>query len=368
VIGEAESVWPRLLADVEQGTLRPRYVGRAQPLDGLPTPRYDLLSPRFVIRRVVQATRGCPFSCSFCSVPAVNPGFRVRPVAEVLRDIQADAFPHWWQRKVVWFWDDNLTAKRAYIKELLRAMVPLKKWWLTQASLDIARDAELLDLMRDSGCIGVFFGIESFGAESLREAHKRQNKVAEYRAAVDALHRRGIAVMAGFIAGFDGDSPDSIVGMAHGLAEIGIDVPFLSVLTPYRGTPLFERLAAEERLLADRGWQYYNGYNVAFRPRQMAPDELLAAHRRLWRAAFSPAAVARRIGRALVRLGPGAVLLVLAMNSFYGLKALRGNRPLDARRLQVSVAVGPLLGQPIDAASGIAVREGSAVEAAGRLG
>ena len=135
-------------------------------------------------------------------------------------------------------------------------MVPLKKWWLTQASLDIAKDPELLDLMRDSGCIGVFFGIESFGAESLREAHKRQNKVAEYQTAVDALHRRGIAVMAGFIAGFDGDSPASIVDMAQRLEEIGIDVPFLSVLTPYKGTPLFDRLAAEDRLLPDRGWQY----------------------------------------------------------------------------------------------------------------
>jgi hypothetical protein len=101
----------------------------------------------------------------------------------------------------------------------------------------------------------------------------------------------------------------------------------------------------------------------------MEPDELLAAHRRLWQAAFSPLAVARRVGRALLRLRPGALLLVLAMNGFYGLKALRGNRPLDARRLQVSVAVGPLLGQPVEAATpGIAVRTGSVEGAGVRLG
>jgi radical SAM superfamily enzyme YgiQ (UPF0313 family) len=75
---------------------------------------------------VVQATRGCPFTCSFCTVPSINPGFRTRPAADVIRDIQYDRFHHWWQRKVVWFWDDNLTVKRAYIRELLAAMIPLR--------------------------------------------------------------------------------------------------------------------------------------------------------------------------------------------------------------------------------------------------
>ena len=88
-----------------------------------------------------------------------------------------DTFKHWWQRKVVWFWDDNLTIKRDFIKKLLEEMVPLKRWWLTQASMDIAKDAELLDFMKASGCIGIFFGIESFGDESLKDAHKQQNKV-----------------------------------------------------------------------------------------------------------------------------------------------------------------------------------------------
>ncbi len=140
VIGEAESVWAAGACRMPSAARCSRSIsGSRASLDGLPTPRYDLLSAGFFVRRVIQATRGCPFFCSFCSVPSVNPGFRVRPVAEVVRDIQYDDFPHWWQRKVVWFWDDNLTAKRAYIKELLRAMIPLKKWWLTQASMDIGR-------------------------------------------------------------------------------------------------------------------------------------------------------------------------------------------------------------------------------------
>jgi radical SAM superfamily enzyme YgiQ (UPF0313 family) len=332
VIGEVESVWAQVVAEAEAGQLRQKYYGTTQPLEGLPTPRYDLLPNAFFIKRVVQATRGCPFSCSFCTVPTINPGFRVRPVEEVIRDIQYDEFPYWWQRKVVWFWDDNLTAKRAYIKELLRAMIPLNRWWLTQASMDIARDEELLDLMAASGCIGVFFGIESFGQESLRAANKRQNKAAAYKQAIEALHKRGICVMAGFVAGFDGDTPESIIAMAHQLYEIGVDVPFLSVLTPYKGTPLYDQFAREGRLLEAPGLEFYNGYNVTFRPKYMTPAELLQAHRQLWRTAFSPGYVQKRIIRASRYLRPGAFMMTMFMNGFYGLKRLRGNEPVDFKK------------------------------------
>jgi radical SAM superfamily enzyme YgiQ (UPF0313 family) len=242
---------------------------------------------------------------------------------------------------LVWFWDDNLTANRPYVKELLEAMVPLKRWWLTQASMDIAKDGELLDLMARSGCIGVFFGIESFGGESLKAANKRQNRVDYYRECIEAVHKRGIAVMAGFIAGFDGDTPQSIEAMAHRLYEIGVDVPFLSVLTPYRGTPLYDRLAQEGRLLQDRGWEFYNGYNVTFRPRGMGPDDLLRAHRALWRMAFSVKYVLKRIVRSAWRLRLGAVMLSLAMNGFYGLKNLRSNLPIDMGR-RISAEAGSL--------------------------
>ncbi len=327
VTGEAESVWLRVLEDAAAGRLQRRYDGVAGPLNGLPTPRYDLLPKSFVVRRVVQATRGCPFDCSFCSVPRLNPGFRMRPVEEVLRDVRYDNFSAWWQRKVVWFWDDNLTANRAYIKELLRAMQPLNRWWLTQASMDIAQDPELLDLLAASGCIGVFFGIETFGTESLKSAHKPQNQAERYRRSIAEVHRRGICVMAGFVAGFDGDTPESIVGMADQLYDIGVDVPYLSVLTPYRGTPLHEQLERDGRLLPERGMSFYNGYNVAFQPRDMGPEVLLEAHRALWRRAFSSAAVMRRLARAARTLRPGAFWMTVAMNGFYGFKRWRGNEP-----------------------------------------
>jgi radical SAM superfamily enzyme YgiQ (UPF0313 family) len=298
VTGEAETVWQSVLADARFRRLKKVYRGAPAPLAGLPTPRYDLLEKNFVVRRVLQATRGCPFSCSFCTVPDLNPGFRVRPIDEVVRDIACTHFPLLWQDKVVWFWDDNLLVKRAWAKDLLREMAGLNKWWLTQASIDIVKDPELLALMERSGCIGIFLGIESLDDADLRSCGKRQNKAAEYRAAIERLHERGICVMAGFISGFDDQTPETIAATADRLNTIGVDVPFLSILTPFRGTRLYEEQLAAGRILTDRDWPHYNGYNVAFKPARMSPEELLLAHRRMWNRAFGPKAVFERLARA----------------------------------------------------------------------
>ena len=343
VTGEAENVWLNLLRDIELGELKQVYTGTPCDMNNLPTPRYDLLPDRFFIKKVIQATRGCPFSCSFCTVPSLNPGFRLRPVADVIRDASYDDFRHWWQRKIVWFWDDNLTIKRPYIKQLLNEMIPLKKWWLTQASMDIAKDSELLDLMKASGCIGVFLGIESFGVDSLADANKRQNKIANYKGAVKEIRKRGIAVMAGFIAGFDHDDEQSIINMADQLMEIGIDVPFLSIMTPFRGTPIYTKLAAEGRILEEKTWSFYNGYNVAFKPKKINEEQLLHAHRALWKKSFSPLYAFKRILRGAFSLQWGAFLLSLFMNSFYAYKRVRKNYPVDmSKRRDLNQPVTPL--------------------------
>jgi radical SAM superfamily enzyme YgiQ (UPF0313 family) len=330
VTGEAESVWPQLLADAQRRELKRIYYGKPAPLSGLPTPRYDLLESNFVVRRVLQATRGCPFSCTFCTVPDLNPGFRVRPIDDVIRDVARTRFPLYWQDKVVWFWDDNLLVKRAWAKDLLRELAGLGKWWLTQASIDIVKDRELLDLMERSGCIGIFLGIESLDDADLRSVHKRQNKAAEYADAIARLHERGICVMAGFISGFDDQTPEAIAATADRLNAVGVDVPFLSILTPFRGTRLYEDLLAQGRMLADRDWPHYNGYNVAFQPARMSPGDLLDAHLRLWNRAFSPKSVLHRLSRASRQLSPGGLMLATAMNGFYGLKRITGNTPAIA--------------------------------------
>lgn len=327
VLGEAESVWPQVIADFERGTWQRVYRGQARPLVGLPTPRYDLLEPNFVVPRVLQATRGCPFTCRFCSVPDLNPGFRVRPVDEVIRDVCSGHFRNPLQERIAWFWDDNLLVQRKWAKDLLRGMQGTGRWWLTQASIDITRDEELLGLMEKSGCIGIFLGIESLDDDLLARVDKRQNRAGKYRDAIAKLHDRGICVMAGFISGIDGQTEEGIVRTAEGLNAIGIDVPFLSILTPFRGTPLYDDLLRDGRLLTERDWPHYNGYNVAFQPTGMTPAALLRAHRDLWRRAFSPALVAQRLARGARQLSPGGLLLSAAMNGFYGLKRGRGNLP-----------------------------------------
>lgn len=327
VTGEAEGVWLELLRDAERGSLQRVYRGSPADMNGLPMPRYDLLEKRFIVPRVIQATRGCPFRCSFCSVPGLNPGYRVRPVEDVIRDVADSHFPHFWQEKVAWFWDDNLLIQRRWAKALLRGMVGLDRWWLTQASIDIVKDRELLELMERSGCIGIFLGIESLDSADLKSVGKFQNRAHEYKDAIDRLHDRGICVMAGFISGFDDQTPETIVSTAEQLNALGIDVPFLSILTPFRGTQLYEEHLTAGRLLQDRGWQHYNGYNAAFQPARMTPDELLTAHRSLWRRAFSPGAVLERLARGAHQLSRGGMMLSAAMNGFYGLKRLTGNEP-----------------------------------------
>ncbi len=328
VVGEAETVWQNVLGDAQRRKLERVYRGMPAPLTGLPTPRYDALENTFVVPRVLQATRGCPFSCSFCTVPEFNPGFRVRPIDDVIRDIATSRFVIPWQDKIAWFWDDNLLVKRSWAKDLLRELAGLNKWWLTQASIDIVKDGELLDLMERSGCIGIFLGIESLDDADLKSVNKRQNKTGEYRDAIARLHDRGICVMAGFISGFEEQTPDVIVSTADRLNAIGVDVPFLSVLTPFRGTPLYDELLAQGRILFDRDWPHYNGYNVAFQPARMSPDELLSAHRKLWRRSFSAAAISERLIAGARRLNAGGMMLSTAMNGFYGLKRLTGNLPL----------------------------------------
>jgi len=341
VLGEAETVWADVLADASHGALKVVYRGQPAPLTGLPMPRYDLLEDKFVIPRVLQATRGCPYSCDFCTVPDLNPGFRVRPVEDVIHDIVTSKFAHPWQDKIVWFWDDNLLVKRKWAKDLLRELVGLRKWWLTQASIDIVKDRELLDLMERSGCIGVFLGIESLDEADLKNVGKRQNKVTEYREAISRLHDHGICVMAGFISGFDDQTPHSILATSERLNAIGIDVPFLSILTPFRGTALYERLLADGRILKDRNWTHYNGYNVAFQPAKMSPNELRGAHRSMWKHAFGVSAVSQRLANGARRLSTGGLMLSAAMNAFYGAKQLTGNLPVS-----YPVMGGPRINHP----------------------
>ena len=257
-------------------------------------PRYDLIEDDFILNHYVQATRGCPFTCSFCCLKALETGFRMRPIDDVLRDIVEYRGRSWLQNKVVWFWDDNLIGHKVYAKELFREMAPLGKWWLTQASVNMADDEELVRLAADAGCAGVFVGIETFSAENLRSVRKHQNHIDQYRRAIRTFHDHGIGVMAGLIVGFDDDTAESIRRIPDIVEELGIDVPFLNISTPFQGTPLWDEVEGDGRILST-DWSLYNGMSVVFEPVSMSAGELASGYAAVWRELVSVRRALRRI-------------------------------------------------------------------------
>ena len=329
ITGEADKIWGEILIDIEEHKLKKVYTGNICNMNFLPVPRYDLLSEKFIIKRVIQATRGCYYHCKFCSVPVINPQFRMRPVDDVIQEVKYNKFKYWWQRKIVWFWDDNLLLNRTYAIELLQRLKDENKWWLTQTSIDIADDENFLDLMKKSGCIGVFLGIESFNQNDLNLNNKKHNNILKYKKAIEKIHNKGIAVMAGFIIGFEHDTLKSIQQIPQLMRKIKIDVPFISILTPFKGTVIYHEMNAKGKIIKALNWSNFNGYNVAFKHNSLNETTLTNAHRQLWKNSFNPFNVILRICFGMSHLRFGAQILSLMMNSFYGLKYITCNHPVN---------------------------------------
>ncbi|MCL6600953.1 MAG: B12-binding domain-containing radical SAM protein [Alicyclobacillus macrosporangiidus] len=271
VIGEGETVWPAIIQDVEQGTLKPFYKCSHLPdLKNMPHPRWDLIKGRVYGKGITIATRGCPFACDYCTIPAMyQRRMRYRPIEEIVEEVKV------MPGKALIFWDDNIGANREYAKSLFRAIAPLKRWWTSQATHDVAFDDEFMELAAKSGCKALFLGLETISQESLNGSNKRHNKVEEYKEVLRRFHYYGIAVQAGTVFGFDGDDKSIFRRTVEFYKEIGLDSATISVLVPFPNTPLFRRLDAEGRILT-RDWSKYDGKkHVVFQPAQMSPEELL---------------------------------------------------------------------------------------------
>ncbi len=298
VVGEAEDTWPRVIEDFRSRRLQSIYRSGTSDLSALPFARRSLLKrASYVVHDVIQASRGCPFSCDFCALGSIyGPGHRTRPIDEVIREIETfdgDTFV---------FWDDNIVGSPAYAKALFRRLIPYKKKWLGQGSITITRDRELLRLAAESGCIGLFVGIESVSQGSLDSVNKGFNRVETLREEIGKMHDAGIAVLAGMIFGFDDDDAgvfDRTIEVAERAAIDGIS---FSILTPYPGTRLFDRLSAEGRLL-HRNWSLYNSEHVVFVPKRMSPELLEEGHNRANREFYSISSMVKRLLRSRTQLG-----------------------------------------------------------------
>jgi radical SAM superfamily enzyme YgiQ (UPF0313 family) len=223
-------------------------------------------------------------------------GLRKRPVAEVAAEYAS------FKGKRIIFWDDNIAGDREYAKELFYAIAPYRKWWSSQASVQLGRDDELLEAAARSGCKQLFLGLESISQPNMEEVHKGFNRVAEYARIIERIHAHGIAVQAGIVFGFDNDTPEIFEGTVDFLEGAGVQNATFNILTPYPGTPLFRRLEAEGRILT-RDWRRFNGRtNVVFQPKQMSAAELLAGYRYANERFYSLPSVAKRLWRSPVEI------------------------------------------------------------------
>jgi radical SAM superfamily enzyme YgiQ (UPF0313 family) len=203
VVGSASGAWENQLRDLEAGELRKIYYGDLDPHIPAELPRYLLNKSNYITMNATHTTLGYESHCQFCSISAFYQGKRhERDIDEVIREISN------FRESFFMFVDDNLTQDRSYIYRLLERLIPLKKKWGTQASIDIAGDDELLRLLRDTGCVGLFIGLETFSEKALEEQEKRFNTPRHYRDAIDRIHSCGMFVEAGIMFGFDHDSPD----------------------------------------------------------------------------------------------------------------------------------------------------------------
>lgn len=270
IIGEAEESWPRFLDDFYCGIYDREYRCLSIPtLEKIPIPRRDLIKRRWFTKGAVFATRGCPYSCSYCNLKQIyEDSFRKRPINEVIEDIKNC------KSKFFVFWDDNFFGDLEYAKELLKELSKLNKKWAAQVTLERCKDEEVLKLAQKAGCIYFFVGLESFSKETLVSVNKGLNNVDKYKELIDSVHKYGICIQAGIIFGFDTDTKEVFKTTLHMCNYLGIDGVTVSILTPLPKTPLYYQLKKEGRLLTD-DWSYYNGKTrVAFKPKNMSAEEL----------------------------------------------------------------------------------------------
>jgi radical SAM superfamily enzyme YgiQ (UPF0313 family) len=301
VTREAETVWPTVLDDVRHGRLQRRYDGGRPELSEVPPARHDLLPDEYVFG-AIQTTRGCPLSCSFCSVTAVNGArYRQRPITDVIEEFRLI------RESGVLIVDDNLIGTRpehvARAKELFRALAAagLRKEWMGQVTINFADDEELMTLAARAGCRGVFIGFESPSPEGLKELGKKFNSQGDrdFRASVRRIQRHRILVVGSFVIGLDIDGPGIGRRVATTASLYGVDTLNALFLTPLPGTRLWDRMKADDRVLLDRSpedWQHYTLALPVARYAQLSTEEIIGEMDACTREFYSLPRIMKRVG------------------------------------------------------------------------
>jgi radical SAM superfamily enzyme YgiQ (UPF0313 family) len=333
VVGEAESNWPEVIRDFEAGQMKKLYHTPYSREIHQPVPRRDLFYPGYICAGI-QTTRGCPMNCSFCSVSAFNGHhYRFRPIEEVLDELEQ--IP----QKYVFFVDDNIIGHSRESRERAKLLFEgilkrgIRKYWISQSSMNISEDPELLKLAYQSGCRMLFLGIESESEEQLLEANKKVNiriGSSSYEAVFKAIHKQGIGVIAGLIFGWDSETADSIRARARYAVRCGADSFQTSVLTPLPGTQLFETVKSENRLLYTNfpdDWTRYDYFEPTIRHPKLSTEVLDHEIGKAKRKIFSPIRIGLRAFRTLASTRDLITTMMLFLNyTYYRNIFLKGRR------------------------------------------
>jgi radical SAM superfamily enzyme YgiQ (UPF0313 family) len=277
IIGEAEGLWPRVVDDARHGTLQAEYRQVQRP--DLSLARFDrsiFKGKRYVPVTLVEAGRGCHFRCEFCAVQSYFGATQNRrPIDDILAEVENTRK----RGNFYFFVDDNITSNFDEAKDLYRELARLKIRWVSQASINAAHDEEFLELISRSGCQGLLIGFESLERDTLRLMKKKFNTMGGgYEKALANLRRHHIRLYATFVFGYGNDTAktfDDAVEFAH---RHRFYMAAFNHLTPFPGTPLYDRLRDEGRLLYDAWWMdpTYTYNKIPFRPERLSPEELQA--------------------------------------------------------------------------------------------
>ena len=285
IFGMAEANWPQLLDDAENGKLKQFYEKNTNfDMADVPPIRRDLIKHNPILG-AVQTTRGCTNRCEFCAISSFcEHGVKQRPIKNVIEEIKQ--IPN----KLFVIHDPHLTVNPKYARELFKEMIKqkIRKSWVANGTTNVLGrvDDEFLQLARKSGCVEWFVGFESVSQAALDGIKKTHNVVENFKKMIKRVHDHGMTIQGGIIFGFDEDTLDIFDTTLEKVMELGIDVLEINTLTPYPGTPLYDKMEREGRLLT-KDWSRYNQVDVVYQPKNMTPEELLEGARRVAKEFYS---------------------------------------------------------------------------------
>ncbi len=289
-VGAAEGTWPDIINDYQNGALKYIYRCRSK-LTGndIVPPAYDFVDKKkYLYCNVIHTSRGCPFRCDFCYNSGTDQQFVNREIADVIKEIKDIGTKH------IMFIDDNFVGNKEWTYAFLKELKTLKVKWNAAVSINVAADTKLLDLMKESGCQGLFIGFESINSDSIAGVHKVQNQTDTYENAVREIHKRGIMINASFVFGLDGDTKETFQSTLDWIVKNKIETVTSHILTPYPGTALYHRLKEEKRII-EEDLSLYNTANVVFQPRNMTKQELKDGYLWLYRNIYSFKNILKRL-------------------------------------------------------------------------